>query len=59
MALKPLDRRFIAALACYLVLAVPAGLTLEGGLRAAVWALLAALAVKTWAAWRAERRGPD
>lgn len=45
-------RRFAAALGAYAALALMAGLTLDGLLRTAVWALVGALAVKTWLAWR-------
>jgi hypothetical protein len=40
--------RLIAAMACYAALALAAGLTLDGKLRAIVWIFLGALAVKTW-----------
>ena len=39
---------FTAAMGAYAVLAILAGLTLDGALRVAVWLLLGALAVKTW-----------
>ena len=42
--------RFIAAMACYGVLALLAAFTLDGVFRIAVWILLAGLAVKTWIA---------
>jgi hypothetical protein len=37
----------------YAVLAVLAGLTLDGKMRIAVWILMGGLAVKTWIAHRA------
>ena len=40
-------RRFIAALAIYIVLAVAAGLTLEGKFRIAVWIFLGGIAIRT------------
>ena len=42
--------RFIAAMACYAVLALLAAFTLDGVFRIAVWILLGGLAVKTWIA---------
>lgn len=42
--------RFIIAMACYAVLAVLSGFTLEGVFRIGVWILLGGLAVKTWIA---------
>ena len=44
--------RFIAAMACYAVLAVLAAFTLEGLFRTAVWIFLGGLAVKTLIALR-------
>ena len=49
------NSRFAAALAAYAVLALVAGLTLDGLFRWAVWIFLAGLAIKPWAAWRAAR----
>ncbi len=49
------DRRFIAAVGAYVLLAVMAGLTLSGVLRVAVWALLGGLAIKTFLVWRRMR----
>ena len=43
-------KRFLLALACYAVLAVLAGVTMEGPFRVAVWVFLGGLAVKTWLA---------
>ena len=43
-----MNRRFLAALACYGVLALLAGFTLEEIPRAVVWLILGGLAVKTW-----------
>jgi len=42
--------RFIAALACYGVLALLAAFTLDGVFRIGVWIFLAGLGVKTWIA---------
>lgn len=50
------DRRLAAALAGYGVLALMAGLTLDGSLRLLVWLILGALALRTWLAWRTTRR---
>ncbi len=44
---------FQAAMVSYSVLAVLAGLALDGKLRVAVWILLAGLALKTWIARKA------
>lgn len=46
----PMKLRFIAAMACYGVLALAAALTLERMPRALVWLFLGAMAVKTWIA---------
>ena len=43
-----MNRRFLAALACYGVLALLAAFTLEEMPRAVVWLILGGLAVKTW-----------
>lgn len=43
-----MNPRFLAALACYGVLALLAGFTLEEIPRTVVWLFLGALAVKTW-----------
>jgi len=45
--------RFLSSMTAYAVLAVLAGLTLDGVLRTAVWILMAGLAVKTWIAHKA------
>jgi len=42
-----MNRRFIAALSIYVVLAVAAGLTLEGKFSAAVWIFLGGIAIRT------------
>ncbi len=42
-----MNKRLAAALAAYAVIALLAGLTLDGKLRLAIWILLAGLAVKT------------
>jgi hypothetical protein len=55
--------RLRTALLAYALLALLAGLTLDGAWRAAVWVLMAGLAVKTWIAEekrrRDERASPD
>jgi hypothetical protein len=43
-----MDRKFIAAMAVYAVLAVLAGFTLDDPLRLAVWIFLGLFALKTW-----------
>lgn len=49
-----MNKRFLAAMATYTVLALLAAFTLDGGLiRNAVWILLAGLAVKTYIAHKA------
>ena len=49
-----MNKRLTAAMSTYLVLALLAAFTLDGGLmRNAVWILLAGLAVKTYIAHRA------
>ncbi len=45
--------RFITAMGTYAILALLAGFTLDGVFRAAVWIVLAGLAVKTWIAFKA------
>lgn len=45
------------ALTAYAVLALLAGLTLDGVWRAAVWVFLAALAVKSWITVEKRKRG--
>jgi hypothetical protein len=45
--------RFISAMAAYGALATLAGFTLDGNLRLFIWILMGALAVKTYAAYRA------
>jgi hypothetical protein len=47
-----IQKRFYAAMAAYAVIAVAAGLTLDGKLRLGVWILLAGLAVKTVIAYK-------
>lgn len=42
-------------MACYAVLALLAGFTLQGPLRIVVWIVLAGLAVKTWTASRMKK----
>jgi len=44
------DLRFVAAMACYAMLALLAGLTLEGNLRLATWIFLGGIALRTWLA---------
>jgi hypothetical protein len=49
-----MDRKLIAAMAAYAVIALLAAFTLDGGkLRNAVWVLMAGLAVKTYISKRA------
>ncbi|HLI83406.1 MAG TPA: hypothetical protein VKV17_05780 [Bryobacteraceae bacterium] len=48
-----MNKRLISAMAVHAVIAVLAGLTLDGILRAAVWILMAGLAAKTWIAHKA------
>jgi hypothetical protein len=49
-----MDKRFIAAITAYAVIALLAAFTLDGGvLRDAVWVLMAGLAAKTYIAKRA------
>jgi hypothetical protein len=47
-------KRIWVAMACYAVIAILAGFTLDGGLfRNAVWVLMGGLAIKTYIAHRA------
>ncbi|HEY7390456.1 MAG TPA: hypothetical protein VH640_18205 [Bryobacteraceae bacterium] len=48
-----MNKRLISAMGAYALLAVLAGFTLTGLLRAAVWILMAGLAAKTWIAYKA------
>jgi len=49
-----MNKRFVAAMSTYAVLALLATFTLDGGLiRNAVWILMAGLAAKTYVAHRA------
>jgi hypothetical protein len=41
------DLKFIAAMCSYAILALLAGFTLEGRIRAAVWVFLGGIAIKT------------
>jgi hypothetical protein len=51
---KGTAKRFIAAIVAYVVIALLAAFTLDGGvLRNAVWILMAGLALKTYIAKRA------
>lgn len=43
-----IGRKFYTAMAAYAVLAISAGLTLDGNLRLVVWVFVGALAVKTY-----------
>jgi len=45
-----MNRRFAAAMSAYALLAVLAGVTLEGDFRLGVWIFLGGIAVKTWIA---------
>jgi hypothetical protein len=47
LSMKP---RLLIAMLCYAVLAVLAGLTLQGLFRAAVWVFLGGLVLRTWIA---------
>jgi len=51
--LAAVNARLIAAMAAYAALAVLAGFTLDGKLRLFIWILMAALAIKTYAAHKA------
>jgi len=42
-----MDRRFIAAMSVYAILAILAGLTLTGLIRTATWIFLGGIALKT------------
>ncbi|HLK62182.1 MAG TPA: hypothetical protein VKU19_01990 [Bryobacteraceae bacterium] len=54
MTTERLNKRLLAAMSTYAVLAVLAGTTLDGGvMRNFIWILLAALAAKTYIAYRA------
>jgi hypothetical protein len=44
------DLRFVAAMSCYAILALLAGLTLDGNLRIATWIFLGGIALRTWLA---------
>ena len=48
-----MQKRFLAAMSTYAILAVLATFTLDGKLRYAIWVLMAGLAVKTYIAYRA------
>lgn len=55
-----MNKRFAAAMASYVVLALLAAFTLDGDtiarkMRAGVWILLAGLAFKTWIAYKTQR----
>ena len=54
------SRQLAIALAAYALLAVAAGLVLKGDLRIRIiiWVLFAGLAVKTYAAYKLQRRVP-
>jgi hypothetical protein len=43
-----MNRRFLTAMAVYAVLAILAGFTLTGDMRALTWFILGAIALKTW-----------
>ena len=52
--LNLMNKRLLAAMSTYTILAILAGTTLDGGMmRNFVWILLAALAFKTYIAYRA------
>jgi len=48
-----MQKRLLAAMSTYAILAVLATFTLDGKLRYAIWVLMAGLAVKTYIAYRA------
>jgi hypothetical protein len=48
-----MDRRFLAAMSTYAVLAVLAAFTLDGRLRIVIWIVMGALALKTVIAYKA------
>ncbi len=48
-----LDKRFYAAMASYAVIAILAGVTLDGKMRLAVWVFIGGLAVRTLIAYKA------
>ena len=48
-----LEQRLYTAMGCYAVLAVLAGVTLDGKIRLAVWIFLAGLALRTLIAFKA------
>ena len=48
-----MQKRLLAAMSTYAILAVLAAFTLDGKLRYAIWVLMAGLAVKTYIAYRA------
>jgi hypothetical protein len=51
-----IQQRFYVAMGMYAVLAILAGVTLEGKMRLAVWVFLAGLAVRTLIALKASER---
>jgi hypothetical protein len=54
-----MDKKFIAAMTVYAVIAILAAFTLDGGkYRNVVWVLMAGLALKTFAAKKAGVVGP-
>jgi hypothetical protein len=48
-----MQRKLLTAFGAYSVIAILAGLTLDGKLRLAVWILLGGLALKTYIAYKA------
>jgi len=48
-----MQRKLLTAFGAYAVIAILAGLTLDGKLRLAVWILLGGLALKTYIAYKA------
>ena len=47
-----MKKRYYAAMGCYALFALAAGIQLSGMVRNAVWIFLAGLAVKTWIHWK-------
>jgi hypothetical protein len=48
-----MQKKLLTAFGAYAVLAILAGVTLDGKMRLAVWILMAGFAVKTYIAYRA------
>jgi hypothetical protein len=52
-----MNKRLLAAMATYLVIAILAAFTLDGKLRAAVWIAMGFFALKTLIAYKAGKAG--